>query len=555
MLLFHAHQEFGVGLRLSQAVDEEVHGVGAVHFVEHAAEEADAAVLFGVHEHFFAAGAAAGDVDGRPNAAVDEAAIENDFLIAGAFEFLEDHFVHFAAGIDQRGGDDRERAAVFDAAGGAEKALWALHGVGVDAAGEDFAGVGALGVPGAGQAGDGIEEDHDVAAVFDHSLGFFDDHFAHLHVAGGGFVERGADDLAVGAFDLPLHVGDFFGPLVDEQHDHVGVGVVRENGLGHFLEQDGFAGAGWADDETTLAEADGDEHVDDAHFDLVAGRFHDDSTLRVNGREIVEEDFAREQVRIVAVDRFDAEQREVAFVFFGWADCAGHGVAVAEAEAADLAWRDVDVVRAAQVVIVGAAKEAEAIGQDFERALAVHQAFELHPLLEDAEDEVLLLEAADFGNVFGFGRLNELGDAHSLQLGDVDVAVAGIVLGDGGTDAADALGSFIELFGERQRFFAIELGEELAIDLRVAISVCRPHAAMHGARAIVPRIAVRLIGHELCAPWKRRAGTRETRRRGGDLRKKMDSEGKRERPAVRCLSGAYYVMRVPAMGRRKFGDS
>ena len=32
-----------------------------------------------------------------------------------------------------------------------------------------------------------------------------------------------ADDLAVGAFDLPLHVGDFFRPLVDEQHDDVGV--------------------------------------------------------------------------------------------------------------------------------------------------------------------------------------------------------------------------------------------------------------------------------------------------------------------------------------------
>ena len=41
-------------------------------------------------------------------------------------------------------------------------------------------------------------------------------------------------------------------------------------------------------------------------------------------------------------------------------------------------------------MVVGAAEEAEAVGQDFERALAEHQAVELHPLLEDLEDQVLL---------------------------------------------------------------------------------------------------------------------------------------------------------------------
>ena len=60
---------------------------------------------------------------------------------------------------------------------------------------------------------------------------------------------------------------------------------------------------------------------------------------------------------------------------------------------------------------------------------------------------------------------------HPLQLGDVDVAVVGIVLGDGGADAADALGRLVELLGQREWFFAIELGEELAVDLSVAVAV------------------------------------------------------------------------------------
>ena len=56
-------------------------------------------------------------------------------------------------------------------------------------------------------------------------------------------------------------------------------------------------------------------------------------------------------------------------------------------------------------MVVGAAEEAEAVGQDFQRALAEHQAVELHPLLEDAEDQVLLLEAGDFGEVLLAGLL------------------------------------------------------------------------------------------------------------------------------------------------------
>ena len=90
-------------------------------------------------QHLFAARAAAVDVDRRPDALVDQLAVEHDLQVAGAFELLEDHLVHLAAGVDQRGGDDRQRAAFFDLAGRAEEPLGPLQGVGVDAAGEDLA--------------------------------------------------------------------------------------------------------------------------------------------------------------------------------------------------------------------------------------------------------------------------------------------------------------------------------------------------------------------------------------------------------------------------------
>ena len=61
-------------------------------------------------------------------------------MIAGALELLEDHFVHAAAGIDQRGRDDGQRAAFLDVARRAEEPLRPLQGVGVDAAGQHLAG-------------------------------------------------------------------------------------------------------------------------------------------------------------------------------------------------------------------------------------------------------------------------------------------------------------------------------------------------------------------------------------------------------------------------------
>ncbi len=147
-----------------------------------------------------------------------------DFHVTGTFELFKDDVVHTAAGIDERGGDDGERAAFFNIAGGAEKPLGALQGVGIDAAGEHLAGGRYHGVVGAGKTGDGIEKDDYVTLVFDQALGLFDDHFGYLDVTGGGLVKGGADHLSA---DGTLHVGDFFRPLVNQQNDEADFRVVE----------------------------------------------------------------------------------------------------------------------------------------------------------------------------------------------------------------------------------------------------------------------------------------------------------------------------------------
>jgi hypothetical protein len=105
-----------------------------------------------------------------------------------------------------------------------------------------------------------------------------------------------------------------------------------------------------------------------------ADRFSDvglelDALLRIERRQVLEEQLVARLLGRLEVDRLDLDQREVALAFLRRPDLARHGVAGVQVELADLRRRDVDVVGAGQVVVVGRAQEAEAVGQHFEHAL------------------------------------------------------------------------------------------------------------------------------------------------------------------------------------------
>ena len=164
------------------------------------------------------------------------------------------------------------------------------------------------------------------------------------------------------------------------------------------------------------------DQVDDPHVGLFGGRFQPDPALRMQRRQIVEADLLAELVGILEVDRLDAQEGEVTFVFLGRPDLARDDRAGFQAEAADLAGRDVNVVRAGEVVVIGASQEAESVGKDLERPLAVHEAVLLDPLFQDLEDQVLLFQPHVVDDALGLGRADQLGHRHLLKLGEVDLA-------------------------------------------------------------------------------------------------------------------------------------
>src|SRR4051794_5108066 len=138
-LLVHRSEEVLVGLGVLHLVEEELHRVDRAHLHQDPAQHPHLGERALVDQQLFLAGAGLANVERREDALVGDLAVEHDFAVTGALELLEDDLVHLGAGVDQRRGDDRERAAFLDVTSGAEEPLRPLERIGVDAAGQHLA--------------------------------------------------------------------------------------------------------------------------------------------------------------------------------------------------------------------------------------------------------------------------------------------------------------------------------------------------------------------------------------------------------------------------------
>ncbi len=89
---------------------------------------------------------------------------------------------------------------------------------------------------------------------------------------------------------------------------------------------------------------------------------------------------------------------------------AAHGVTRLQVKLADLRRRNIDVVRAGQVVVVRRTEEAISIWQYFQHTFGEDVALFLALRLQDLENEVLLPQAAGAGEVQGAGNLGQFSD-------------------------------------------------------------------------------------------------------------------------------------------------
>ena len=115
-------------------------------------------------------------------------------------------------------------------------------------------------------------------------------------------------------------------------------------------------------------------------------------------------DLVARLVRILEVDRIDLEKREVALAFLRASDLAFDGVTGTQRKAPDLRWRNIDIVRACEIVGVGRSQEAEAVLEDLDNTFADDVSIASGELLQDSEHQLLLSERARILDLELFGK-------------------------------------------------------------------------------------------------------------------------------------------------------
>jgi len=150
MRVHSSREKFG-GLSLDQGFvgrislqgrEELLDLVGGFHVEQATAEGVDGFYFFGEHQEVFLAGSRGGEVDGGEEPKFGDGAIEDQFHVARAFEFLENDLVGPGSGVHEAGGDDGERAAFFRSTGRPEKLFGNVEGLGVQPAGHGAAAFG-----------------------------------------------------------------------------------------------------------------------------------------------------------------------------------------------------------------------------------------------------------------------------------------------------------------------------------------------------------------------------------------------------------------------------
>ena len=176
---------------------------------------------------------------------------------------------------------------------------------------------------------DGIEKDDDILLVLHEALGFLDHHLRDLDVPIGRLVERRADHFAA---HVPLHVRDFFGPLVDEEYDEMHFRMILVHGGGDFLEQNRLPRARRRDDQSALSLADRRDEIHDAHADVAVLGLQPKPAVGIARAKIVEGDALLGELRLVIVDRLHLEEREIALPFLRWTHLTRDSVSRAQIE-------------------------------------------------------------------------------------------------------------------------------------------------------------------------------------------------------------------------------
>ena len=193
----------------------------------------------------------------------------------------------------------------------------------------------------------------------------------------------------------------------------------RAQGVAVSSHEDRLAGPRRRNNQPPLPKPDRSNQVDNSSTEMLCIIRQTQSLFRVQRSQVIEEDLVRQQIRVLAIDRFHSQQSKIPFIFLRWPNLTCDRGARTQTKTPNLTGTDIDVVGAGQVVVVGAAEEPEAFAAHLERALRLERRVLLEQRALDVEQEVVAPRGGRDRHAECFGLGEEIGERQAAERGRV----------------------------------------------------------------------------------------------------------------------------------------
>ena len=205
-----------------------------------------------------------------------------------------------------------------------------------------------------------------------------------------------------------LHVGNFFGTLVDQKAHQMHFGIVRRNGRCDILQDRGFARLGRRNDKTTLAFADRCAQINNSRSDRGSSVLKHQAFIREYRRQISKANTLANLVKRNPIHGVNALKSGKLFLRTRWTRLTGKVVTLAKVIATN--GRSTHIYVFFTGKISARTQEPIAIGKHIKDAADLFKAFGFHAGSKHCLDKLCLLKALEVNLQFLslFAKLNDL---------------------------------------------------------------------------------------------------------------------------------------------------
>ena len=190
---------------------------------------------------FFPACPGFGDIERRPDTAVCQPPVEDQFHVTSSLELLEDQLIHTASGINESGTDNRQGPPSLVHPGRRENLFGDIHRFDVNPAAHRTAGIPHPFVECTGQTGDRVEEKENILPLFGEAFAPFGDKLRYPDMTFKIAVQAARHNLSTG--NRTPEICNLLWTFINQKNDDVDIRIIGDDRLTDLLEENRFSGS------------------------------------------------------------------------------------------------------------------------------------------------------------------------------------------------------------------------------------------------------------------------------------------------------------------------